>query len=376
MRAYTPHTASGAEVANPVLRAVDRFWFAPADPTLLGFIRIWVGCVALYTTWTWGIGLMGFVGPDAWVDKNAANYLTQEYVFYGPPLTWDDPNGQLEGKGYYYASPYYHVTTPAWVWTIHLSILAVTLLFTLGYETRITGVLSWLGALCYMQRCQPMLFGMDTMLNLLLLYLSIGPSGAALSIDRWLQVRRLRRLGFAHVDPPAPLASARVAMRLIQIHFCIIYLMSGTSKLQGSTWWTGTALWGCFANFTFAPVGSPWYVDVLRFLSRHRLLWELIMSGGVVYTFVMEIGLPFLIWFPRFRWLYIIGSLLFHTGIGLLMGLTTFSMLMMCMVLAFAPPELIRPWLESFRRGRQPALPPRSVPTPQPAKAPALAATR
>jgi hypothetical protein len=188
-------------------------------------------------------------------------------------------------------------------------------------------------------------------------------------------VRRLRRLGATRIDPPAPQPMARLVLRLIQIHFCIIYLASGTAKLQGPTWWTGMALWHCFANFTFAPVGSAWYVDLLRFLSRYRLLWELIMSGGIVFTFAVELGVPFLVWVPRLRWLCIIGSLLLHTGIGLVMGLTTFSMLMMCMVIAFTPPELVRPYLESFRRRRDPSLPSRSASTTPPAKTQVLAAT-
>jgi hypothetical protein len=363
------------EPTLPALRAWEKFWFEPADPTLLGFVRICVGCVALYVLSTWGYGLMSFVGPDGWVDENAGHYLSHQYPFYSQPRDWDNSPGTLVGKGYFLASPYFHVTDPFWVRTIHLAIVVATFLFTIGYQTRITSVLAWLGALCYMLRCQPLLFGMDTMINLLLLYLSIAPSGAALSVDRWLEVRRLRQLGATRIAPPAPEAMARLGLRLLQIHFCIIYLAAGLSKLQGPTWWSGTALWGCFANFTFAPVAAPWYQELLRLLSRSRLLWEFVMTSGIVYTFVVELGLPFLVWLPRFRPWFVIGSILLHAGIGPLMGLPTFSALMMCMVLSFTPPELVRPYLDGFRNRRAPQLPPRAAPTPQPAKAPALAAS-
>jgi hypothetical protein len=106
------------------------------------------------------------------------------------------------------------------------------------------------------------------------------------------------------------------------------------------------------------------------------LLWSLIMTGGVVFTLVVEGSFAFLVWIPRMRWLCILGSLLLHTGIGPLMNLTTFSMMMMCMVLAFAPPELFRAWLESWRRSREPTRTLRTVSTSQPTKTPALAATR
>ena len=232
----------------------EKFWFEPADPTLLGLIRIAVGCVSLYTVITWGIGLMGLSGRTHGSMNKACHYLTQVIPFYSSAQPVGNPNDRNIEHGQFLASPYFHVTDPAWIWTIHLSILVVIFLFTIGYQTRITSVLAWLGGLAYMQRCSSMLFGMDTMTNLVMIYLCIGPSGAALSLDRWLEVRRLRRLGMTHIDPPAPQATARLALRLIQIHFCIIYFASGMAKLQGATWWTGTALWGCFANFTFAPV--------------------------------------------------------------------------------------------------------------------------
>ena len=55
----------------------------------------------------------------------------------------------------------------------------------------------------------------------------------------------------------------------------------------------------------------------------------------------MELGLPFLIWLPKFRWLMIIGGVMLHTGIALSMGLTTFGILMLCMLLSFVPVETV-----------------------------------
>ena len=38
-----------------------------------------------------------------------------------------------------------------------------------------------------------------------------------------------------------PSVAANVALRLFQVHFCIIYINSGMSKLQGAAWWNGEA---------------------------------------------------------------------------------------------------------------------------------------
>jgi hypothetical protein len=202
---------------------------------------------------------------------------------------------------------------------------------------------------------------MDTMMNILLIYLMIGPSGAALSLDRWLA---LRRQGFtlANAPPAQPLVSANFAIRCLQLHFCIIYMASGASKLLGSAWWSGTALWGTVANYSFAPMYLDWYMNALLWLSQHRFLWELAMTSGAVFTLVLEIGFPFLVWLPRWRWLMICSAVVLHTGIGLTMGLVTFSLMMICICFSFVPPEAVHYLIDSVR-GVAPPLP-RQQPTP------------
>src|SRR5262249_21782239 len=113
----------------------------------------------------------------------------------------------------------------------------------------------------------------------------------------------------------------------------------GLSKLQGPSWWNGNALWGTMANYSFAPMNWPAYLEFLRFLSRHRMLWELVMTGGTYFTLVLEIGFAFLVWRKSIRWLMVIGAVLLHTGIGLIMGLATFSLCMLCLLLCFVPAE-------------------------------------
>ena len=62
----------------------------------------------------------------------------------------------------------------------------------------------------------------------------------------------------------------------------------------------------------------------------------------MIFTLVVEIGLPFLIWNRSTRWLFICGSVMLHTAIGLTMGLTSFSLMMLSMLLAFVPPDAVR----------------------------------
>jgi hypothetical protein len=336
------------------VRAVDRFFFQPSEPTALGLMRIATGILVLYVHLVFCFGLTNYVGPYAWVDNDYTSYLRKEYPNQAPSSGWKDFGIEADGevyKGQPMWSIFYHVEDPKWVWVIHIAILVSMLLFTLGLWTRVTSVLTWLGSLMYIQRLQNgMLFGLDTMTNLGLLYLMIAPCGAALSLDRWLQVRRERqRLGSKYVpQPPAPMVSATFATRLIQINYCIIYFAAGTSKLLGTSWWNGTAPNGFLLNYSFAPFDVPYYVRMLKWMVSHRWMWEVFGAVGVISTLFMELGFTFLVWNRRTRWFMVCGSILFHTMIALLMGLVTFSLMMLCLVLAFVPPETVRQTVQSW----------------------------
>jgi hypothetical protein len=238
-------------------------------------------------------------------------------------------------------SHFYHLTSPWQMGFAHALGLLVALLFTLGVGTRVTSVLAWIVGLCYIHRVPAALFGMDTMLAILLLYLMIGPSGAALSVDRLIHKWRMRKQGLTPSEPQMS-SMATFALRLIQVHFCVIYFASGTTKLQGPAWWNGTAIWQTLTNYEFAPARFEAFTSMLRLLTYNRWVWEIFHTASSWGTVALEISFAFLIWRKRWRWLLICGSVCMHTGIALTMGLTAFSMLMICMVFAFIPPEALK----------------------------------
>jgi hypothetical protein len=355
-----------------------RFWFTPADPTVLGLIRVCCGAVMLWVYLVSTPNLAALYGPDGWLDQGTADVMRREVPWVPPPEEWDrdpatpppvqrpeitdpalieayakrweiDPRAALD-QGQTIFSFWFHVTDPAAMAAAHALALLVMLLFTLGVGTRVTSVLAWVVSLSYIHRASNALFGMDTMLALLLLYLMIGPCGAALSLDRLLARRRARKAKREPRNAPEPSVSANLAIRLLQVHFCVIYLASGLSKLQGAAWWNATALWQTTANYEFAGAHAAWVTEFLRFLTRHRWLWEVSMSAGTLFTLALEIGLPFLIWLPRTRWLCFAGAVLLHLGIAVGMGLISFSLLMLCILLAFVPAPVLR---ELLGRGRR-----------------------
>jgi hypothetical protein len=376
----TTPPAAAEDPARPVGRWTqgwNRFWFRPADPTTLGLIRICAGLLTLYVHLAYSYDLQEFFGKDAWYNLQRANEYRREAPWVAPPASWEeqaptrpvpesladqeqtshyiqkwgvDPH-LTSAQGSYGWSIWFHVTDPTWMGVVHGAILVVMFLFTIGLATRVTSIGTWLAALCYVQRSPTTLFGMDAIMMIVLLYLMIGPSGAALSVDRLLSRWWAAWRGGGSVPPlPQPRVSANVALRLMQVHFCIIYLAAGLSKLLGGAWWNGTALWWTLANYELSPLRIGFYAESLRWLCQHRWLWELVTTGGVVYTLALEISFPFLVWHRKHRWLMVSGAVLLHTGIALTMGLVGFSLIMLALVLAFVPAEVVRQALGSFAR--------------------------
>jgi hypothetical protein len=327
--------------------AWENFWFRPSPPTTLAVMRIFTGLIMLYVHFGYALALPNYVGRDAWVNNETVmKYLRHDIEQWAPNLGWDrpenpKPQGDLLGHGQHIWSIYFHVTSPFGIAVVHAGIIVVTLLFTLGVATRITSVLTWAGAIMYINRANSTLFGMDTMTNLALLYLMIAPCGAALSVDRWVEVRRFRRQhGTAAVMPPVLLSSATFATRLMQVNFCFIYMAAGTSKLLGATWWNATAPYLFLLNYSFAPFNVGLYARAIVWLAHHRWLWEILAVFGVMFTLFTELAFSFLVWNRKLRWLMMCCSALLHTMIGLLMGLVTFSLIMLVLLLAFMPPEV------------------------------------
>ena len=92
-----------------------------------------------------------------------------------------------------------------------------------GLWTRVTSVLSLFTAISYTNRVPAALFGLDQINIMLTLYLAIGPSGQALSLDRWLLTAAAGRKRPARPQPRAPTWPSG----LIQVHMCVIYLFAG-----------------------------------------------------------------------------------------------------------------------------------------------------
>ncbi|GIW89395.1 MAG: hypothetical protein KatS3mg108_3719 [Isosphaeraceae bacterium] len=281
-----------------VVAAWDGFFFTPADPRPLALIRIVVGGLLLWS-WLWlGADLRATLGSDGWADPAAAQ---ARLPVGGWSIWFAVPDAWLEA-----------------VWGVGLVALGA---LTCGLGARWMAPLSWVLVVSTMRRAPVMLFGFDHVIATWLLYLAIGGGGG--------QVWAVRPAG------RSPSVAANLALRLIQLHLCLIYASAGLAKLQGRPWWDGTAVGMLLGNSEFRPFDLSFLADHPRWLelATHATVW-------------LEILYPVLIWFRGWRPWLLGGAVAMHLGIAVAMGLTEFSLAMIAGNLAFVRPE----WLDAAGR--------------------------
>jgi hypothetical protein len=328
-------------------RGWDRFWFTPALPHTLAVLRICGGAMLLYTHAVWSINLNAFLGPNAWVNGRTAALL----------------NRDADGNNYAWSYLYY-VDSPALLWILHIAALVVFAMLTIGLFTRVTSILAWLIAVAYCNRLTGTLFGLDQINVFIATYLMVGNSGGAWSVDRWLASRRtpssIQQFALAH----APAISTNIAMRLLQIHMCVIYLFGGIHKMRGDTWWDGSALWYAFAQLEYQSIDMTW-------MAQHR--WILALLTHI--TVFWEAYYCFLVWPKLTRPICLAMAVAVHLGIALFLGMKTFGLAMIIGNLAFVYPETVRDVVAWFSRASRAFLA-KTQPIPAGRESMAVATTR
>lgn len=285
--------------------AWNRFWFQPAEPETLGLLRILSGGMLFYTHLVWAKDLVAFLGPHSWVPADLSRAMQSE------SWAW---------------SYLWYVESPGAIWTLHILALIVFAALTVGFQTRVASILAAVATLSYCHRLSGALYGLDQVNAMFAIYLAVGPSGAAYSVDRWLANRRSG-------GPARPAASigANVAIRLIQLHMCVIYLFGGIGKMRGEMWWDGSAFWFAIASYEYQTWDFTWmvrYPFVIAFITHATVFWE---------TFY-----PFLVWSRLTRPIALAMALLVHGGIALALGMPTFGLAMIFGNMAFLSPTFVR----------------------------------
>lgn len=286
----------------------NRFWFAPSDPASLGAVRIAVGLIALYWQLTYTPDLIAFFGADGLIPLEALRQWQGDsavFTFFDERLS------------------------PAALLTLHFLGTAVLALFTLGLWTRITSVAALLVTLSYIHRGPMLTAQMEPILALALFYLCIGPSGGALSWDAW---RKKQAAQCSGTKSAASSSWATVALRLLQVHITVVYVMMALAKVASPAWWNGSAIWWLIARPESG--GFRW----IEWVAPHLMLIEAWTHATVLF----ELAFPILIWNRFARPFVLLLSVPMWLLLAAATGMNLFALTMLAANLAFVSPSVIR----------------------------------
>ena len=278
--------------------AVTRFFLAPAWPTPLAALRIGLALVLLAQA--------ALIVPAFFVLYERSGVLQgpvrDELARPGLPyLGWLIRT--LERVG---------MSEPTILVSTGLVYVASLTALLLGWRTRMAAASAWFTHLTLMMTANGTNYGADNFGNIFLFYLIWIPSGAALSMDRLAGRAAL-----------GPTWEARLALRVIQLHLCIIYLTGGLMKASGEQWWDGDAIWRSLMLPEYRQYDFCWLAD-------HP--WVATVSGWMVI--VVESGYSIFIWPRRTRRIWILATVGMHLGIALFMGLGVFGAIMIAFTVA------------------------------------------
>ena len=195
----------------------------------------------------------------------------------------------------------------------------------IGVACRFSAVLAWFLHLCAAKSGGFVSYGVDNFMTIGLFYLMLSPLPDGYSVDwrlRELRSKNPQLLGFWR--------------RVLQLHLCVIYFFSGLTKCLGTGWWDGSNIWRSL-------IRPPFNIIDPEILVRWRHLFP--VAG--IFICLLEIGYPFFIWNSKTRRIWLIGICAMHLGIGLMMGMYLFALIMIVLNMAAFGPRLIR--LQRYR---------------------------
>ena len=317
-----------SELARSFGEGWNRFWFTPIDPLPLSVVRVGCGLVALYVVATFSFDLDRLFGPDGMLPLDAVVKIQSMKEFTASPDT-DPPNFRFS----YLDS----LTTSQGLWAGHMVGIAILTAFTLGLWTRLTSVAALVVFVSYIQRGPMLTWLVEPVIVFMLFYLCFGPSGAYLSIDSLLAKRRAAATAVPRRVPAS--WGANIALRLIQIHICAVYVMMVLSKLFSDVWWNGEAMWFLAAKPESRLVDLTW-------LYQHKYFFNIWTHSQVLY----ELTFPVLIWNRLARPLVIAAGVVLFTMLTLVTGAASFGVAMLVGSLAFVPAAGLRKLAACFSR--------------------------
>ena len=169
------------------------------------------------------------------------------------------------------------------------------------------------------------------------LYVALLPCGKSFSIDRWLEVRRAKRVGEALPLEQGPLW----ATWIVVLSMSCLYFWAGMDKVDAD-WFAGRRMDRLLMHNWGSSDSLARYPDLVR--------WGSIAAAWGATTLELSLALGLLI--PRLRRYMVFPGLALHLGIWLMLGVFPYTHLCIAAYVMLLPPERVHSFFDTvFERG-------------------------
>jgi hypothetical protein len=298
-----------------------RWWFGYGSPVTLGVFRtifcslIFINFVMVGLFWNDWFGQTGYVPAEI-----GAKWLDSHYM-----------NGGDRSLLINRIDPLFGVTNELIVKAVYWGTVGFAALSALGLWTRFSTFCLAVGVVAIHHRNPIILHGGDTWMRVVSVYLALGPSGAAVSLDRWLA----RRRGTAGEQPEL---ISMWPQRLIAYNLALLYFTTTWAKWFGGLWKSGDATWYPARLHEFDKFPVP------AFLVDYPMVK--ITTWG---SLAVEFALGTLVFFKSLRKYVLLGGIMLHTWIEYSMNIPLFAFLMMSSYIVFYEGEETAAWWDRLK---------------------------
>lgn len=264
----------------------------------------------------YGIGLLTILLPS----------IPERSYLWGPSSWWVDP--EAKRRGFVTFDTLLPKDSAFWFDVAFFAFIALTVLFIIGYRTRIVLPIL-LVFLVALQSNNPFLLnGGDALMRITLAFLLCADLSRHFSLDaRRAKTRQGTKETATKLLPPyVSNAAHNLGVLLCGFQIMLVYITSAIWKLSGTDWLDGSALYYALTLHEFQA-----YPLV------NELIWQsspLIMVATWLSLWVQLMFPLMLLWKPT-RIIALVALMLMHMGIGSLMTLWAFSLAMIGLDLLF-----------------------------------------
>lgn len=280
-----------------------RLWFEPQSPAPICMFRILLAAIVFLSSLTWAPDLFTWFGYDGIVSVETM----RQYEEFNrlSLLDWLPPDNRF-------------------VLSLYVLLLLSALSLMVGFKSRLSALILFICLASFHHRNLLIFHSGDTLMRVCLFLILFGPIDKMYSIDS---------------RGKAPAQASPWVQNLLRFQIAIVYAHSFFSKMEGSTWWDGTAIYYALHMEDFYRFPVPLLFD--NIITVKLATWS---------TLVIELALWTLIWISGLRYYVLAAGVILHLGIDWSMNLPFFEDLMIASYVLFLKPEDIERFVHFIRQ--------------------------